>query len=331
VVFVLIAAVIVLIAVLPVSRRRALLTAGSVALCGLALPLVWMKRNVDAGAGLLGTRQESASGFIRNLSRTAFELSTWVAPEWVPLVLRAACMVALVAVVVVAVVRWNVRLPADSRRVAPLVVFVSLYLIYLVVSASFVAFAAINTRFMSPVFVPLVVLVGWSLERARPQVSFSVRRAMTVVACVWLVAATVTFGVDVLSSARHGAGGYASARWHDSRLMEDVRRLDSSVPIYSNDAGVIELFTGRIVSLSVAKTFFASNEETGNLPQFVRAVECAGLVKLVWFLPNARPRLYSPTELEDHLNLDAKVSRRDGVIYDVTPAPGAGASRSSCR
>jgi hypothetical protein len=333
IIFVPIAAGIVLLALWRVSRRRALVRAAVVLVAGFVLPAVWMKRNVDAGTGLLGARQDAAASLLTNIARTSRELSSWMATTSTPAALRVVLFAAVVAVVatgIVLIARGRYTLPSDAIEIVPLVLVASTYLIYLTLTASLVAFAAINTRFMSPVFIPFVVIAAWVFERARQQVSDSLRTVMTVIAVAWLAISLVWFGGQMVSSARNGAGGYATKRWHNSKVITDVRRIDPSAPTYTNDSAAIELFTGRVVDLSVAKTFFASNEETGALASFLHSVRCAGKVELVWFLPNGRPRLYSPDELSQHLHVVPRVTRGDGVIYDVTPKPGD-ARPSNCR
>jgi len=328
-----IAAVVALIAMWQLSRRRAVVTAAAVLAAGVAVPALWMKRNVDAGSGLLGSRQDSASSALTNIARTSRELSSWLATSWTPGPLRLVLFLAAVVLLVVAVVmvaRGRLELPADARDMVPAALVTGAYLIYLAVTASLVAFAAINTRFMAPVFIPAVVVAAWMFERVRPQVSEPVRRVITVVAAAWLAISLLWFGGILVSSTRSGAGGYATDRWHHSALLDDVRNLDDTAPVYTNDSVAIELFTGRAVTLSVARTFFASNEETNSLPSFLQTVECAGRVELVWFQPNGRPRLYSPDELAQYLRLVPRVQRGDGVIYDVTPKPGDSPA-DSCR
>jgi hypothetical protein len=332
--FIPIAAAIVLVAGWRTGRGRALAKASAVVVAGFALPALWMKRNVDAGAGLLGSRQDAAASPLTNVARTARELSSWLATTWTPRTVLAGLFVVVVAVLAAAtvmLVRGELTVPSDTREMVPLIVVSGAYLTYLTVTASLVAFAAINTRFMSPVFIPIVVIAAWIFERVRAQVSGSVRTVLTGVAVCWLVISLVWFVGQTVSAARSGAGGYASDRWHDSELMVDVAHLDPSVPIYANDTVSIELFTGRVVDLSVAKTFFASNQETGALGRFLRTVRCAGKVELVWFTPNGRPRLYSPAELSEHLSVVPHIKRADGVIYDVSPAPGDAPKPSTCR
>src|SRR5436305_908581 len=66
----------------------------------------------------------------------------------------------------------------EARSLLPLAALVVIYVVYLVGSASVVAFAAINTRLLVPVFVPVVVLAAWLYERLRAVIRReSVRRA----------------------------------------------------------------------------------------------------------------------------------------------------------
>jgi hypothetical protein len=328
-----IAIAILLIALWPSDWRGALVRSAGFIVAGVAVPALWMKRNVDAGSGLLGNRQDAAASPLTNVARTSRELSSWVATNWGPGAVRLLVFLALFAVVALAIgllVRGDLAVPTDWREMLPAVLVTSFYLIYLTVTASLVAFAAINTRFMSPVYVPAVVIGAWVFERVRRQVGALARKVITVVAAAWLVINLVWFGGVFVSAVRSGAGGYATRRWHDSKLMDEVRKLDGSVPVYTNDSAAIELFTGRVVPLSVARTFFASNQKTGSLPKFMHEVSCAGHVELVWFLPNGRPRLYSPDQLGQFLHVAPKIKRGDGVIYELRPRPGAG-PRASCK
>jgi hypothetical protein len=217
----------------------------------------------------------------------------------------------------------------------PLTLLVVVYVVYLAGSASVVAFGAIsNTRFMVPVFVPTLVIGAWMFEHVRQRVaSEDVRRAITVVAAAWVALNVVWFGARAVRSARDGAGGYASARFHNSQILKDVKRLDSSIPAFSNDVPAVSLFASRDVRPSVAKTYFQSDDQTGKLGDFVRFVGCRARVQLIWFLPNPRPYLYTPAQLSKRVRLNVVVKRADGVIYDVLPRASGGSPSSvaQCR
>lgn len=132
--------------------------------------------------------------------------------------------------------------------------------------------------------------------------------------------------IAAINSAHNGAGGYATAQYHNSQVLHDVQNLDLAVPTFSNDAPAVALFTGRNVQPSVARTFFHSDDQTGKLTDFVHLVNCRGEAHLVWFLPNPRPYLYTPTQLSKQLTLQPLVKHADGTIYDVRPLPSASCS-----
>jgi hypothetical protein len=315
-------ALVVIIAAWRRGHWSAYMRGAAFAVAAVSVPLVWMIRNVKAGSGPLGPRADASASIFKNVSRAANEVSTWLATDTPPSFVRGLIVVAVLGAVVAGVAAlarsgWSAR---EERSLLPLTAFVALYVVYLVVSASVVAFAAINTRLMVPVFVPLVVLAAWLFERIGPVLrSPSVRRGVTVVALAWVGVNVVWFAARALNSAQNGAGGYAKPRWHDSQLMRDVRHLDFSIRTYSNDVPAIGLFTGLRAFPSVERTHFQSDKQTGNLPAFVRLVQCQGKVQLIWFLPNTRPYMYDPPQLRTKLRLTPVIRRSDGVIYDVTP------------
>ena len=119
-----------------------------------------------------------------------------------------------------------------------------------------------------------------------------------------------------------GAGGYATARFQHSRILQDADKLDLTTPTYSNDPFAMSVLLDKNVRLSVPETFFNSPTKTGRLPGFLDTVACAGNVHLIWFEPNMRAYLYTPEQLQRSLILRPIVERKDGVIYDVRPRPG---------
>ena len=110
----------------------------------------------------------------------------------------------------------------------PLALVVVVYIGYLVASASIVAFGAINTRFMLPVFVPYRRARGVALREVRDQLrSQRLRTALTLIGIAWVVVNVMWFAGRAVGYAQDGAGGYATERWDDSALMQDVERLDT--------------------------------------------------------------------------------------------------------
>jgi len=307
----------------PAGLGRALAHAASFAVAAVAAPLLWMARNIDATGDPMGPRADASASPFVNVKRVANELSQWVATDVAPPAVRAVALAAVGLAgiaLILALARGRVAVPRGWTKAVPLALFVATYVVYLVGSASIVAFAAINTRFLVPVFVPTIVLGAWLVDELLrvPRL----RRVVTVVASVWVVLGVAWFGGRAVNLALDGAGGYASERWQESELMREVPGLDLSMPTYTNESQAIALFTGRHVPTSVAKRYFQSDERRQDLDRFVGTVACAGRVQLVWFMPNGRDYLYEPNELSGRLVLDPIVERADGVVYDVRSRPG---------
>lgn len=318
-------ALVVLIATWPLGRVQALVRSAAFGAVAFAGPALLMLRNIDEGSGAMGGRQDASASPFTNVGRTAVTLGGWLAFDG-PVALRLAAVVAVVAAAAAVLVATGVpsrsRLVAGGREMWPIILFLAVYVVYLIGTASVVAFAAIQTRYLIAVFVPGVVLAAWGFERAHGRLLGSARTVLSGAVALWIGANVVWFGARSVEAARHGAGGYATVDWHTSRIMRDVRSIDPAVPLFSNDPKAIQLFADRPATESVAKTWVGTTDPTGDLPEFLELVACEGRIELVWFEgPGTRTRLYTPTDLAEHLDVVPQVARDDGTIYEVTPNP----------
>lgn len=326
-VFIIVGALILVVADWKRSRTSALLRASAFAVIAAAAPILWMLRNVDDGGHPMGHRSSASATVFSNASRVLKQVSTWTTTDAGPSVVRALALIALGGVVVLL---WRgkgtrERERIDWRPLVPIVVLIVVYVAYLMASASIIAFGSIaNTRFMVPVYVPSVVLGAWAFEQLRARIDDAkLRRLANIAAATFVAVNVVWFAARAVNAAREGAGGYATARYHDSEILAASRKLDLSIPTFSNDAPAVTVLTGRTVQPSVARTYFNSDDETGKLDNFVHLVNCRGKAQLIWFVPNPRPFLYTPAQLAKRVSLQAIVKRRDGTIYDVVPLPDA--------
>ena len=319
-------AAVVLVAGWPQGGLRSVLRTAALSVLALSAPVLWMMRNVDAGGEIMGARQDATATPITNVRRTALMLSGWVSFDG-PTALRALAFLvilgALAGIVLLALPR-RATVASRTRELWPLGFFVGLYVVYLIATASVVAFAPIHNRYLIPVYVPLVVLGAWTFERVRARLGPTAQQVVTAVAVVWIAANVVWFGAHTLRAQQDGAGGYSTVAWHESDLMEDVRQWAPDQPLVSNDIKAVQLFADRVIPETAARSFVGSNDSTGDMARFVAAVACEGEIGLAWFSePGTRGRLYSPAQLAEHVQVEAVATRDDGVLYSVTPLPGS--------
>ncbi len=308
------------------GRVAAVARAAVFGVASISVPAIWMLRNQDAKGDPLGPRAESSVTVLGNLRRVADEVGEWIATRLVPSALHLVVLAVVVVALLAIIVWWWRRatpVPPDWKTMLPTTLLIVVYVVYLVGSATVVAFAAIDTRFMVPVYVPLVVLGAWGFERIRAVLpSPRLRTVVTVLGVLWIVANGLWFAGRAVGYARNGAGGYATERFHDSRILREVDRLDLADLTYSNDPFAISVLLDKEVRLSVAARYFNSQSKTTQLPQFLETISCAGHAQLIWLEPNMRTYLYTPEELQRDLILDPIDERDDGVVYDIRPRPG---------
>jgi hypothetical protein len=315
-------AAVVLVTTWPQGWLRAVVRTGALSILALSAPVWWMLRNVDAGGDIMGARQDATATPLTNVRRTALMLSGWVSFDG-PTALRALAFLAILvglAGVVLLALPLRAKVASRTRELWPIGFFVGLYIVYLIATASVVAFAPIHNRYLIPVYVPLVVLGAWTFERVRARLGRTAQQVLTAVAVVWIGANVVWFGIHAVRAQQDGAGGYSTVAWHESALMEDVRQWAPDRPLVSNDIKAVQLFADRVIPETAARTYVGSADSTGDMARFVAAVACEGEIGLAWFSePGARGRLYTPEQLAEHLEVVPITTRDDGVLYSVTP------------
>lgn len=312
------------------GRVRALLRAAIFGVVAIGVPALWALRNRDATGHAFGDLGPSSTSLVTNVHRVADEVSEWFATRLVPSPLRIVVLAAVVVALVASAIwlrRRRTGMPSDGRALVPLVLLTVVYVGYLIGSATVVAVtnssAQLGTRFVAPVFVPLVVLGAWLFERVRAALPTPRwRTVVTVLAVVWIGANALWFAGRAVGLARTGAGGYATATFRDSPLLPLVDRLDLSVPTYSNEQYGISAILDKNVRASVAARYFHSTAPTGQLRGFLKSVACDGHARLIWFEPNTHGNLYTPGELARHLIVTPVARTSGGAIYDLRPRPG---------
>jgi hypothetical protein len=317
-------AVVVLTTAWSLGRRRAVLRTVWFSLLAVVAPVLWMLRNASLGDGALAQRRDAAASLMTNIERGVLTVGGWFSFQRSS-VERLAVLVAigaLVALVVVTARPSRARLQRRGAEIWPVALFAAGYVTYIVITASFVAFEALTTRYLVPAYVPLVIVLAWTFEQVRAHLPVWGRTAVTVVAGVWILGNLAWFADHAQGRERGGAGGYATPVWQTSELMDDVAGWSDDVSLVTNDRNAIALFTNRDVLPGPAKRYGGSSESTGQLAPFVERVQCEGRIGLAWFTkPGTRSRLYSPEELAAHVQVEPVVVRDDGVLYELTPLP----------
>ncbi len=145
------------------------------------------------------------------------------------------------------------------------------------------------------------------------------RNLAVIALCImWLMCPLVRLSKDFLDWTSIGAGGYSTATWSDSSLMEWLLIHPLEGRVYSNSPDAIYIPTEISASMSPRKHLYNSPASTtDDLSKFARFLTSKTHVYLVWFNEEGRDYLYSVEELRSSFELEIVVICSDRVAYVV--------------
>jgi hypothetical protein len=176
--------------------------------------------------------------------------------EWRrPLFKTPEIFLAVIAIILIAVLAWIMvnglqRFFKPSTPLPEMIGFTNgLYIFGYLASVLFSislfdASTPLKVRILAPVYLPLLLLLIGAGTRAWHR-----RQSTGRVIVVGL--AMLIFSISIVGQARavadlsRGGTGYASFKWYDSKVMDYLQTLPADIAIYTNEPGVVYLYTGR--------------------------------------------------------------------------------------
>ncbi len=304
----------------PFVRRLA--RTGGLLLSSFALLGVWLARNYALTSSLTGTRAFATQSLADKLGMTLNVMGNWFYPRihdpglnWVAGLALAAALSVLALLALRKAGKDNSRPDMAVRASAMLAGVYVCALFVLSLGASI----QLNPRLLSPVFVPVVVVMLAGLEAFGSRLQSGPKRLKTsrVLApalAVLLVLYPLYATVRITIMFRHmGVGVYALAS-RLSPLVAWLKQHPVSGTVFSNDPAVMYLFLER------------ESRFTPRRSEDPVAMYREGLIRpgdhIVWFKGMNRPYLYSAEELGRLLPLEPVHLTRDGVVLRVKQPTG---------
>lgn len=309
---------------------RAAVTAAGFVSAAAVVPVAWMVRNHGVDGTLMGPRSPSTDGELAVAYRLTKTLGTWLLPRdsmpaRVSLVIGAALILA-----VAGTFAWSALIrrraddnhthtrPAGLRSNIPIGTFVVIYAAYITVAQLAAAFDPINSRLMSPLYVPLVVLAAMGLEHLTGFAPGRTHRCVS-----WSLAcllALFIFGQGLVAtmkayvSARDGRG-YASRSWRSSSVIGAAETAPVDAALYTNQPyGLWAVLRREPIFQSPAKREYRSDVELPLSADFLENVACQQSY-LVWSDDDSPTDYFTPSELETYVELTEVASGPDGTMY----------------
>ena len=257
-----------------VSFARNFLAATAFGAVSATLVAAWLARNYLLFHSLAPGRGASSYSLLFNVGRSLASVAYWLVPFgptiWhnvrEPLLATLSSTGARVLMVLlgggivlgIAFLAWlglrnrSTLQRLGASRLAPAVAFIVIYVGYLVLAASVVRFEEIGTRLMSPVYVPIILVIVWAVDAAQRLLAVDRRRRAlqlvpTIALAVWLLLPLGAASLQVGQAVQNGAGpGTANSRWADSETMSYLKEhpIDGA-RLYSNRADYVYLLAGQ--------------------------------------------------------------------------------------
>ncbi|TET47096.1 hypothetical protein E3J62_02455 [candidate division TA06 bacterium] len=295
-----------------------------------ALPtIVWLVGNRIVSSEL--TREIALGSFpiAQNLWFALHAVSKWFLPLRMPttarIVIFSLLFILMLGLLAAITARDRNRWARSNLpQIMPSLCFLLIYLGCLVASATGVAFGGINDRLLSPIYVPLILLMVFTFDNLRefPDRHF-LRKAFTITLIagfsIWLAYRASRVTKVTWMSFRDGPGGYATAAWRESNLVQHIRRYPLHGQVYSNAPDAVYILAGESARLSPRKHPSHSPKSTpDDILKFKTTLVSGTDTYLVWFENNYRASyLYSLQELRSMFDVDTVAATSDGAVYLV--------------
>jgi hypothetical protein len=308
-----------------------------------AFPTVlWLIRNYALSHTFTGGRTPSSLTLAQNLGYTLNTVASWFIPSQLLKVVAGSsgtdsgrlfiivCGILVVFSPILAIiydsikrkgVRGGVAVLPKGRmlELSPAVMFTAIYMVYLIVTASSVAFDTINNRLLSPVSIPLIFLVFVAIDYIAAlsynfldKVVFTYLLAVVLTLCI--VYPFTKAAASVAGMHSDGAGLLASQKWTDSPVIAYLRKEAGNCTVYSDHPDAIYVHTG----INARYTPKKSGIELYGLKRMKEAVESQGSSYIAWFSPEVSgSQLYNAEELKEFFDIETAARLPDGVVYRI--------------
>ena len=289
---------------------------------GLSLaPLViWLIRNYAITSTLSGHRASSDVPVLKNILYTLDTFSSWLFATDSYVELRIVIFSLLLVPFFIFLLK-TIKNSALSDKIKIKLkasgLFALIYILYLIIASSIVAFDRIDYRLLSPVYVPILLFIIVAID----SINFSRRwpkQAAAIYSVLWIVFLSVGLFKEVSAAISEGAGGYSTISWQNSGLAGYLKENPPEGKTYSNYPDGIYALSGLPASMSPGKySHNLPESKTGDFDLLTAKFEKQENVYLAWFTQKSRRLLYDPDELSSNFELILIVKKSDGALYRI--------------
>lgn len=299
-----------------------------------ALPTgTWILRNYLISGILTGERAQSLYSLKQNIFFTLIAILNGYFPgaiiKYPAVIIFIIVLISAVILLLLISFKKPRKFTALFQQTGIIFIFVVIYSSFLIFSSTTTAYDKIDNRLLSPVYIPLTLLILIFSEkiirllRNRKSRIFIAACAGTII-CAWFIVYPLRVTLkDAANRKNMGAGGYHTREWKESILINYLK--NNSFPgdrlIYCNAPDALYILTGINSSTIPFKTAYNSNKQVNNLQELKDNWLKNDSAYIIWFNKTDRKFLFSIDELRTIAAVRLSACFSDGKIYKASPAP----------
>jgi hypothetical protein len=288
-------------------------------LISISLAALNVYRNHLVTGTLTGYREKAVTGLGKNLQYFGSVCCDWLPffddPYKYPAIVGVICLLVCLAAYLYRLIGQHDEYSYDQIATSYFLV----YAFFLLIIASVSRFQQLDSRLMSPLFIPWL----WGSSSWVPSVlaRLEKRKRRWLAGLALVAAACMEYGQWDLYKFNwngiHYAGipGYTEDSWTKSPTMDFVRKhpeLHQSTPVYSNAYEGIWFFTGLVTDLVPHK----------DLPWDIKDLMKEDHFYVVWFDDALNTDLLTIQAISQTKHLENEYHFNDGAVYYFTTQPG---------
>ncbi len=290
-----------------------------------ALPtLVWLIRNLMVMGQLAGERSPSSFGLFQNLRFTVKHLAWWILHEsWGP-VIPSLLLAVLLSILLF--VRWSRRKHETQGKILRILeCFIVLNLAFLIYTSSRYAFEAIHSRYLLPVFLPLLLWVALLIDHLFEGWNRRLWRNLAAILMIAWLTWPASQSLARIMGARHiGIDTFSALDYQGWPLWEWLEGSPEEAIYISNGADAVHYHTGLPVRLAPRRWIHStSRTPTTELDDFAAIFQEDRPVFYVWIADfprtGARVNYHSLEELLEFYRLEPIVAFPESAVFMVMP------------
>lgn len=278
--------------------------------------------------------RDNPSSFLENLYWFTFSILSWFFPETElyghPVRLQFGMWGLWLGIFASSLIVWKIG--GKKRDIPsvmfPLFLFGIMYTFILLIVASLSSFNSLDSRFVSPIFIPLVALILTTVKVILSSNLMPAGLPMMAIRLVMYVLPLILLGLSgyrsVASMSLHHeyGGGYTSIDWHDNQAIEywQSHMPEDEYLAFSNYPAGVAVHTWHMALPSPRRTEHPNaGEAVIPLDTYLPSMFVPGKDSyIVWIEPNEYTHVYSVDDLRAIVEVETLYEGMDGGIYRIS-------------